>query len=73
MASRSRTTARQGELITAPIGAPTARLPFSCPIRALRVDDGQATASRRCSTSAQALEPSFTPQPAPSPHQSTHP
>ena len=67
MASRSLTSARQGERSTAPIGAPTAPFPSSRPIRARRGDVGQPIASRRCGTSAPALEPPITPQPAPSP------
>jgi hypothetical protein len=65
MASRSHTTARQGELTTAPIGALIAPLPCNRPIRVSRGDDDQPIASRRRSTSAQSLEPPITPQPAP--------
>jgi hypothetical protein len=67
MASRSHTTARQGELTTAPIGAPIPPLPCNRPIRVSRGGDDQPIASRRRSTSAQSLEPPITPQPAPSP------
>ena len=67
MASRSHTTARQGELTTAPTGAQIAPLPCNRPIRVSRGDDGQPIASPRRSTSAPALDPPITSLPGPLP------